>query len=85
MEYKFQASITKIQIGNKQVRTRGVTCVWSCFLASTAASPISRVRQVVMEANHVTRLVGETAAMGGSRGSLPDFVLPEVKKEVVHL
>ena len=67
------------------MHTHGVICVWSYLLASTAASPILRAQQVVAEAEHAARLVGEIVAMGWSRGLLPNFVLPEAKEELVHL
>jgi hypothetical protein len=42
---------------------------------------------VVAEAKHAARLVGEIVGVGhgGSRESLPNFVLPEAKEGMVHL
>lgn len=61
------------------MHTHEITCVWSYFLASIAAIPILWVQQLVAEAGHAARLMGEAVAMGGSRESLPNFVLPEAK------
>lgn len=53
-----------------------ITCVWSCFLASTAASPILRALQVAVEVGHATRLVGEAVV---KRGLIPNLVSQEAK------